>query len=867
MGLGILIMQILSYYGEPIPYTVVVFLLGAVFSLTDSKHGTFGKSVHEWVGINADLMLFVFLPPLIFGEAMYLNWYHVKGGLIQSIILAGPGVLIGAALMGVFAKFILPYNWAWNFAMMFGSILSATDPVAVVALLKSVGASPKLTILIVGESLLNDGSAMVLFTIFYNSVNGRFYNVGSVFGFMFAAALGSVALGVVIGLLAVRWLRSANRPLVETDVTIQIAVTICCAYLTFFLAQNVLEISGVLACCGAGAMLAWLAPPIILNHESMHNVWGMIEWCLNTVIFLLAGLIIGNRILVKVNPMDWAYLIAFYAALMVIRFITVFMLFPSISTIGHRCTVKEAVFMSWAGLRGALGMALALIVENTLPNDIKDETSRLFFFVGGIAALTLLLNATTAKGLLVHLGLLNTDSPEKALVTAQIKRKLQRKTDKFIQEMSKDFQFANVDVEEVRMSCTLLNDMNIPGLMRETECATDLLAAAMIISPQSSGQASVPNPLIKGAEEQLKGSFSFGSRRRASMGSRDQSHRSNRFSSSMAAAQKMNRLLSQSRAPNSLIMVDLLHYVRSIFLEIVRVKYWQFIESGKLPRQSFSAQFLLYTIDVGLDEIQLEGGARDWVCLEKDLDSESFMTRALKWYQNSMPASMTVWSSNMLGFQHSRDEKREVYMLSAFIEAHEHAQRKVHSFLGLGGGRTLEEGSQTSAHSHDDDDDANRNSGGDLPCPEELKVVAESRRAVEAAKDRLSNMNPSTIAAIRSKQAARLVLAKQAELVKNMVNEGLLTTQHAEIFLEEISEDTQRIEKERNRMYKQQMALRAQQMQSEKEERESALSQPRPSLLSFILGERTPKKKRMESLSITKEDESKLDTVTDHVEH
>jgi NhaP-type Na+/H+ or K+/H+ antiporter len=178
---------------------------------------------------------------------MYLNWHHVKGGLFQSIILAGPGVLIGAALMGVFARFLLPYDLPWNFALIFGSILSATDPVAVVALLKSVGASPKLTFLILGESLLNDGSAMVLFTIFYNSVNGTLYTPGSVVSFMFSAALGSVVVGVVIGLCTVRWLRTANRSLGEIDVPIQIAVTICCAYLTFFVAQNTLEMSGVLA--------------------------------------------------------------------------------------------------------------------------------------------------------------------------------------------------------------------------------------------------------------------------------------------------------------------------------------------------------------------------------------------------------------------------------------------------------------------------------------------------------------------------------------------------------------------------------------------------------------------------------------------
>eukprot|EP01031_Cornospumella_fuschlensis_P035805 gene35805-43429_t len=168
LGIGILVTQILSHWEDTVPYTVVIFVIGVIFSATDGHKNTFGKSVDQWVNINADLLLFAFLPPLIFGEAMYLNWHHVKGAFLQSAILAGPGVLIGAALMGVFAKAILPYNWAWNLCMVFGAILSATDPVAVVALLKSVGASPKLTILIVGESLMNDGTSMVLFTLFYN---------------------------------------------------------------------------------------------------------------------------------------------------------------------------------------------------------------------------------------------------------------------------------------------------------------------------------------------------------------------------------------------------------------------------------------------------------------------------------------------------------------------------------------------------------------------------------------------------------------------------------------------------------------------------------------------------------------------------
>ena len=304
-----------------------------------------------WTNIDAELLLFVFLPPLIFGEAMQLNWYQAKGAVLQASILAGPGVLVGAVLMGCFVKGILP-NWNWYLAMTFGAITSATDPVAVVALLKSAGASPKLTMIIVGESLLNDGTAMVLFTVFFNLLNGQTYTGGGIIGFFVAACFGSVIVGGIIGLITVRWLRTANRPLSDMDVLVQTAITICSAYVTFYIAQETLLISGVLACCGAGIVLAWLAPPVILNHETMHNIWGMMEWMLNTMIFLLAGLIIGNRIFDYVRPLDWVFLFVLYIMLMIFRFFVIACCYPFISKVGHKCTWQEAVFMGWGGLRG-----------------------------------------------------------------------------------------------------------------------------------------------------------------------------------------------------------------------------------------------------------------------------------------------------------------------------------------------------------------------------------------------------------------------------------------------------------------------------------------------------------------------------------
>merc|ERR1719331_3724673 len=109
---------------------------------------------------------------------MNLNPHLFASSFAQVFILACPGVIIGAMLIACFAMYVLPYGFDWSTCIAFGAILSATDPVAVVALFKTLGVSPRLTMLISGESLLNDGSSIVLFTLFYKiSLGSEFTRV------------------------------------------------------------------------------------------------------------------------------------------------------------------------------------------------------------------------------------------------------------------------------------------------------------------------------------------------------------------------------------------------------------------------------------------------------------------------------------------------------------------------------------------------------------------------------------------------------------------------------------------------------------------------------------------------------------------
>jgi len=124
------------------PYTPLVVIVGILMGHYMNLLGVIGKTVEIASGINPHLLLFVFIPVLIFESAYNCNWYVFKKAMLNIILLAGPGVLIGAVMIAFTLKLLLGYSeLSWPGVLMMGSILSATDPVAVVALLKELGAS------------------------------------------------------------------------------------------------------------------------------------------------------------------------------------------------------------------------------------------------------------------------------------------------------------------------------------------------------------------------------------------------------------------------------------------------------------------------------------------------------------------------------------------------------------------------------------------------------------------------------------------------------------------------------------------------------------------------------------------------------
>ncbi|CAK0859427.1 unnamed protein product, partial [Prorocentrum cordatum] len=435
IGVGAFIaslMMLKLFKREWLQQTVVLFILGVLYSGVMEKAGlkddvgAVGRSFSMWMCIDPHLLLYTMLPPLLAGDAMGIDTRVAFKVAKQCFYLAGPGVLVNASLTAV-ALQSLHDEWPWWLCMTAGAILCATDPVAVVSLLKELGASPTLTVQIQGESLLNDGTAIVLYSFAYAFLSKKdTSDPGNMVLTGVAMTLYSWGVGFAIGIVYWLWIWAVNSKFHHQSAVIQIALTLACAYSSFLVAEGLLHLSGVLATVSSSLVLAHNMWPHVQNHHTMHTVWHMFEYLGNTIIFFLAGALTGQK-LWSVTWGDWMNLGLIYVAITVIRGLIMFCSRPLLTVLHAdraEVSVADCMVMTWGGLRGAVGLALAIQVSIDRAADdsghehiSEEDADRVLFYVGGVALLTLIINATTCPSLVKKLGLTKTPEAKMKLMS------------------------------------------------------------------------------------------------------------------------------------------------------------------------------------------------------------------------------------------------------------------------------------------------------------------------------------------------------------------------------------------------------------------------------------------------------------------
>jgi monovalent cation:H+ antiporter, CPA1 family len=360
------------------PYAVALVVVGFAIGLTHA---------FPQVRLDPRTLLFIMLPPLLFEAGLNLRIELLRRGALPIALLSVAGTILSAA--GIAAATHWLVGLPWNLAMIFGALISATDPVSVVAVFHRTPADPLLITVVEAESLFNDSVAVVLFGIASTMLNWPegLWQGGGQFCLLMG---GGIVFGVAVGYLASLFTRPVEDHLIETLIT-------CVAAYGSYLAAEVVGVSGVVAVTCAAIVIGSFGFDTSMSartRESVSNFWEFGGFLVNSVVFLLVGIEAthgGLRGLV--GPILLAYLIVLgVRALMCYGF--------GAALHRRRAPVPWAWrhLLVWAGLRGGLGMALALSVAPDLPG-----RATLVALTFGVVLLSLVIQGSTSHAVVERL--------------------------------------------------------------------------------------------------------------------------------------------------------------------------------------------------------------------------------------------------------------------------------------------------------------------------------------------------------------------------------------------------------------------------------------------------------------------------------
>jgi CPA1 family monovalent cation:H+ antiporter len=309
------------------------------------------------VNLTKELVFDTLLPPLIFEAAFYLRWKHLARELPVIVTLATVGVVFSGAVTAVAMHYLA--HWGWTSALVFGALIAATDPVAAIATLRETKCEGRLALLIESESLFNDATAAVAFSIAILAASGQVLTAYDTIQMLLVSVSGALVCGTLVGAAA---LLLASR---TDDHLVELTLSTVSAYGSFLLAER-FHFSGVLATIVAGLMIGnfgTLGALTDRGREAVQAFWGYAAFVANSLVFLLIGMHETHR--------DFAAV--WWPAVVAVLFVTVgraAAVYP-VSALFVRSDLKltfahqNALF--WAGLRGALALALALSLPEKVP--------------------------------------------------------------------------------------------------------------------------------------------------------------------------------------------------------------------------------------------------------------------------------------------------------------------------------------------------------------------------------------------------------------------------------------------------------------------------------------------------------------------
>ncbi len=363
-----------------LPYTVGLVLAGMGLYFLHASI--------KW-HLSKDLIFYVFLPPLVFEAALFIDWREFKTDLPVVALLASVGVALAAAVTAAGMHYGL--NWDWGSAVVFGVLIAATDPVSVIATFKGAGVQGRLRLLIEAESLLNDGTAAVAFVAVLSVLAGNHPSLASITSNLFLTIAGGAISGGVVGF---GFMFLAGR---SPDYLVEITFTTLAAYGSFFLAEH-FQTSGVLAALTAGLVVGNYRSSAAISdsgRDTLGPFWEYVAFIANSLIFLLIG---AQEAQQRFSGL-WVPVLAAIVLVTLGRAVAIYPLCAVFARGRLKVERRHQHVLFWGGLRGALALALALALPDDLP-----ERDAIITITFAVVAFSVFAQGLTITPLLRRLG-------------------------------------------------------------------------------------------------------------------------------------------------------------------------------------------------------------------------------------------------------------------------------------------------------------------------------------------------------------------------------------------------------------------------------------------------------------------------------
>ena len=358
-------MLLVAMFAEPLaralrlPFSVLLVVIGFAGSELVVHLGM--DTGLRWQQFNY-LVLQVFVPVLVFESAFNMNARALLANLPLVLVLAIPAMLLAAAVTGalLYVGIGHPAGFPLLAALLCGAIVSATDPVAVVSLFKQLGAPERLTALLEGESLFNDATAVVVFSLLVAlaAVPGEGFAAGRAISAFLYTFTGGILAGLIVGGLAWLLYRTFTEPVSHTVISLVAATT------AFYLAEHWLHVSGIVAVLCAGLTLGECHRRAAVPDHFTGEVWELGAYICNALVFLLVGVTITAAMFTS----HWLAMLIGIAAATAARAVNIYLLLPLLSRAlpGEAPAASYRHVMMWGGLRGAVSLALALSLPTAI---------------------------------------------------------------------------------------------------------------------------------------------------------------------------------------------------------------------------------------------------------------------------------------------------------------------------------------------------------------------------------------------------------------------------------------------------------------------------------------------------------------------